>query len=60
MRSDNLVKVTRLICVGPIVTVLLDDLFVGSALSGKILPGMAVIPLGLMLEFDRSSASPVR
>lgn len=51
IRSGNLVNVTSLFYLVPVVTVLLDYLVLGNALPGLALAGMAAILAGLVLVF---------
>lgn len=53
IRSGNLVNVTSLFYLVPVVTVLLDYLVLGNALPGLALAGMAAILAGLLLVFRR-------
>ncbi len=54
IQSGNLVNVTSLFYLVPVVTVLLDYLILGNALSPQSLGGMAAILLGLVLVFRQS------
>ena len=53
IRSGNLVNVTSLFYLVPVVTVLLDYLILGNALPGLALVGMAAILAGLGLVFRK-------
>lgn len=53
LRAGNLVNVTSLFYLVPGVTAAMDYLFLGNAMSGLSLAGMAAILLGLVLVFRR-------
>ncbi|MDG9924634.1 MULTISPECIES: DMT family transporter [unclassified Pseudomonas] len=57
IRAGNLVNVTSLFYLVPGVTAAMDYLFLGNAMSGLSLAGMAAILLGLMLVFRQPRAS---
>lgn len=58
IRSGNLVNVTSLFYLVPVVTVGMDYLFLGNQLSRLGLLGMAAILLGLVLVFRAAPARP--
>ena len=51
IRAGNLVNVTSLFYLVPVVTAAMDYLFLGNSLSGSALVGMLAILLGLLLVF---------
>lgn len=55
IRSGNLVNVTSLFYLVPVVTVLLDYLILGNALSGLAMLGMVIILLGMLLVFHQQT-----
>ncbi|MEW7002113.1 DMT family transporter [Serratia ureilytica] len=57
IRSGNLVNVTSLFYLVPVVTVILDYLILGNAMPALAVAGMAAILVGLALVF-RAPASP--
>lgn len=57
IRAGNLVNVTSLFYLVPGVTAAMDYLFLGNAMSGLSLAGMAAILLGLVLVFRQPSAT---
>jgi drug/metabolite transporter (DMT)-like permease len=57
IRAGNLVNVTSLFYLVPGVTAAMDYLFLGNAMSGLSLAGMAAILLGLLLVFRQPRAA---
>ncbi|RYD25270.1 MAG: DMT family transporter [Verrucomicrobiaceae bacterium] len=58
IRSGNLVNVTSLFYLVPVVTVILDFLILGNAMPGLALLGMAGILAGLVLVFRKGGTVP--
>ncbi|MGF7159919.1 LPXTG-motif cell wall-anchored protein [Rhodoligotrophos appendicifer] len=56
IRSDNLVNVTSLLYLVPVVTVVLDYLILDNSMHLLALAGMALIILGLLLVFRKRSS----
>jgi drug/metabolite transporter (DMT)-like permease len=60
IRSGNLVNVTSLFYLVPVVTVILDYLILGNVMPTLALLGMVAILIGLALVFRKPSAQPSR
>ncbi len=60
IRGGNLVNVTSLFYLVPVVTALMDDWFFGNALPLRSWLGMAAILAGLALVFAQAAPAPIR